>query len=139
MHMIQFIVLKTVLHVKCDYYVFYKHTTNYLYLFKKLNSLSNQLVQLIIDTDSTDTLYTVYILNVYQVLLCSYFFIQILIFIPIFFFFFFLHNHHVLTINSPYSPGPSPLHCTPCYYTVCYIYIVLYLVVLYIFSLYSIH
>ena len=81
-----FIELKTVLCVKCDYYVFYKHTTKYLDLFKKLNSLSNQLVQLIIDADSTDTVYTVYILNVYQVLLCSYFFIHILIFIPIFFF-----------------------------------------------------
>ena len=55
------------------YYVFYKHTTKYLDLFKKLNSLSNQLVQLIIDTDSTDTVYTVYILIVYQALLCSYF------------------------------------------------------------------
>ena len=68
-----FIELKTVLCVKCDYYVFYKHTTKYLDLFKKLNSLSNQLVQLIIDADSTDTVYTVYILIVYQVLLCSYF------------------------------------------------------------------
>ena len=114
-----FIELKIVLCVKCDYYVFYKHTTKYLNLFKKLISLSNQLVQLIIDADSTDTVYTVYILNVYQVLLYSYFFIQILTFIPIFYvsLFVFLHNHHVLTINSPYPPGPSPLHCTPCYYT----------------------
>ena len=70
-----FIELKTVLCVKWDYYVFYKHTTKYLDLFKKLNSLSNQLVQLIIDADSTDPVYTVYILIVYQVLLCSYFFI----------------------------------------------------------------
>ena len=60
-----FIELKTLLCVKCDYYVIYKHTTKYLDLFKKLNSLSNQLVQLIIDADSIDTVYTVYILNVY--------------------------------------------------------------------------
>ena len=87
-----FIELKTVLCVKCDYYVFHKHTTKYLDLFKKLNSLSNQLVQLIIDADSTDTVYTVYILIVYQVLLCSYFFIQILIFIPILYIYFFFYT-----------------------------------------------
>ena len=113
-----FIELKTVLCVKCDYYVFYKHTTKYLDLFKKLNSLSNQLVQLIINADSTDTVYTVYILIVYQVLLCSYFLytnFDIHSNIICFFCFVFLHNHHVLTINSPYPPGPSPLHCTPCY------------------------
>ena len=85
-----FIELKTVLCVKCDYYVFYEHTTKCIDLFKKFNSLSNQLVQLIIDADSTDTVYTIYILNVYQVLLCSYFFIQILIFIPIFYIFLFV-------------------------------------------------
>ena len=115
-----FIELKTVLCVKCDYYVFYKHTTKYLDLFKKLNSLSNQLVQLIIYADSTDTVYTVYILIVYQVLLCSYFlYTNFDIDSNIIWFFgvFFLHNHHVLTINSLYPPGPSPLHCTPCYYT----------------------
>ena len=114
-----FIELKTVLCVKCDYYVFYKHTTKYLDLFKKLNSLLNQLVQLIIDADSTDTVYTVYILIVYQVLLCSYFlYTNFDIHSNIIcFFFVFLHNHHVPTINSPYPPGPSPLHCTPCYYT----------------------
>ena len=40
-----FVELKTVLYVKFDYYVFYKHTTKYLDFFKMLNSLSNQLVQ----------------------------------------------------------------------------------------------
>ena len=30
-----FIELKTVLCVKCDYYVFYKHTTKYLVLLKE--------------------------------------------------------------------------------------------------------
>ena len=91
-----FIELKTILCVKCDYYVFYKHTAKYLDLFKKLNSLSNQLVQLIIDADSTDTVYTVYILNVYKVLLCSYFFIQILTFIPIFYVFFCLFFYTII-------------------------------------------
>ena len=108
-----FIELKTVLCVRCDYYVFYKHTTKYLDLFKKLNSLSNQLVQLIIiiDADSTDTVYTVYILNVYQVLLCSYFFIQILIFIPIFdvFFLFFFTQSSCHDNKLSLSPWPLSL------------------------------
>ena len=91
-----FIELKTILCVICDYYVFYKHTTKYLDLLKKLNSLSNQLVQLIIDANSTDTVYTVYILNDYKVLLCSYFFIQILTFIPIFYGFFCLFFYTII-------------------------------------------
>ena len=114
-----FIALKIVLCVKCDYYVFYKHTTKYLDLFKKLNSLSNQLVLLIIDADSTDTVYTVYILIVYQVLLCSYclytnFDIHSNI---IRFLFCFFTQSSCPDNNSPYPPGPFPLHCTPCYYT----------------------
>ena len=103
-----FIELKTILCVKCHYYVFYKHTTKYLDLFKELNSLSNQLVQLIIDADSTDTVYTVYILNVYQVLLCSYFFIQILIFIQIFYVFFFFSTQSSCPDNK-LSLSPWPL------------------------------
>ena len=103
-----FIELKTVLCVKCDYYVFYKHAPKYLDLFKKLNSLSNQLVQLIIEADSTDTVYTVYILNVYQVLLCSYFFIQILTFIPIFYVFFCFFTQSSCPDNK-LSLSPWPL------------------------------